>query len=831
MTTVQDIYELSPMQQGMLFHTLYAPESGVYFEQRHCLLEGNLDVAAFKQAWQTVVERHPVLRTAFYWEAADKPLQVVYASAELPWVEADWQTLSEPEQVGKLAAFLQGDRAPGFRLDQAPLMRCALFQIGPKQHRFVWSHHHLLMDGWCNAVLIKEVLAFYTAQRQGQSLRLTPPLPYRDYIVWLQQQDQQAAQAYWQRTLAGFTAPTSLGIDRIRPEAAIAAKHGDQWLTLSQSTTADLNAFAQRHHLTLNTLIQGAWAVLLSRYGDTADVVFGATVSGRPPTLPGADAIIGLFINTVPVRVTLPPDVSVLPWLQQIQAAQRDREAYAYSPLTDIQAWSAVPRGVALFESLLVFENYPMSLDAALSDSSSGLVIRDGQGVEQTNYPLALVVIPGDTLAFRANYNPSRISAPAIQRLLSHLEVLLQGLITNSEQPLSALPLMTRAEQQQFTTWNQTGQPLPDQCVHELIAAQAQATPEVTAVAFAETTLTYRDLDRRAHQLAQQLQALGVGPEVPVAVCIERSPDLVVALLGILQAGGAYLPIDPSYPRDRLSWMLQDAAPPVLITHPATQTLADTLSSESDHIQQLNLHPTTLLPHLPATPPPFPSPTPDNAIYILYTSGSTGRPKGVINTHRGLVNRLCWMQDTYSLTPGDLVLQKTPLSFDVSAWEFFWPLLTGATLVLARPDGHKDSAYLADLIQQAQITTLHFVPSMLAAFLEAPEAAQCTSLKRVICSGEAMPTDLQTRFFQTLPNVELHNLYGPTEAAIDVTAWACQPDNDASPTVPIGWPIANTQIHLLDSLGRLVPPGIPGELHIGGVGVARGYLNRPDLTA
>jgi len=437
----------------MLFHTLYAPESGVYFEQRSCLLEGDLHVAAFKQAWQEVVQRHAVLRTAFYWEEADKPLQVVYASAELPWVQEDWQVLTEPEQAEKLEAFLQRDRIQGFRLDQAPLMRCALFQLGPQRHRFVWSHHHLLMDGWCNALLIKEVLACYRARRQGQTLTLQPPRPYRDYILWLQQQDQQAAQAYWQKTLAGFAAPTPLGIDRLRLTSA-PSEHCDQWLTLSQNLTADLNACAQRHHLTLNTLIQGAWALVLSRYSDTGDVVFGATVSGRPPTLPGADSIVGLFINTVPVRVSLPPEMPLLPWLQQIQADQRDRETYSFSRLTDIQSWSQVPHGTPLFESLLVFENYPVSLNAALTDDSSGLTIREGKGFEQTNYPLALVVIPGETLALRMNYDQSRIPTAAIHRLLNHLETLLQGMIADPDQPLATLLPLTPARSPQPSSSN-----------------------------------------------------------------------------------------------------------------------------------------------------------------------------------------------------------------------------------------------------------------------------------------------------------------------------------------------------------------------------------------
>ncbi|MEO1069788.1 MAG: condensation domain-containing protein, partial [Cyanobacteria bacterium J06638_6] len=495
MTTVQDIYELSPLQQGMLFHTLYAPGSGVYFEQRSGLLEGILDVAAFKQAWQTVVERHAVLRTAFYWEEADKPLQVVYDSAELPWAEADWQALSEVAQAEKLDDFLRRDRSQGFSLNQAPLMRCALFQLSSKQHRFVWSHHHLLMDGWCNALLIKEVMAFYRAQCQRQDLTLQPPRPYRDYILWLQQQDQQASQAYWRTTLAGFTAPTPLGIDRLRPTLANPhSEHRDHWLTLSQRATADLNALVQGHRLTLNTLIQGAWALALSRDSGASEVVFGATVSGRPPTLPGAESIVGLFINTVPVRVALPPEMPLLPWLHQIQDAQRDRETYSFSTLTDIQSWSTVPRGTPLFESLLVFENYPVSLTAAVVDQSSGLTLLEGQGFEQTNYPLALVVIPGEKLSLRVNYDCDRIPTAAVQRLLNHLETLLQGMIVDPNQSLAALPLLTATEHQQIAAWNQTQQPIPEGCVHEQIAEQAKEHPDATAIIFEATRLSYRDL-------------------------------------------------------------------------------------------------------------------------------------------------------------------------------------------------------------------------------------------------------------------------------------------------------------------------------------------------
>ncbi|MEB3358886.1 MAG: condensation domain-containing protein, partial [Synechococcales bacterium] len=591
--TVQDIYELSPMQQGMLFHTLYAPQSGVYFEQRSGLLTGSLDIEAFKGAWQSVVERHAVLRTAFYWEVADKPLQVVYPHAELPWLEEDWQRLTEAEQAAKLNDFLQGDRTQGFRLDQAPLMRCALFRLGPERHRFVWSHHHLLMDGWCNALLIKEVMTCYTARRQGQTVALPSPRPYRDYILWLQQQDQQAAKAYWHSILAGFTVPTPLGIHRSHTASIVSqAKHQDQWLTLPQTLTADLNAFTKQHHLTLNTLLQGAWALMLGRYGDTSDVMFGATVSGRPPSLPGAASMVGLFINTVPVRVSLPLEQPLLPWLYQIQESQRDRETYAFSPLTDIQSWSEVSPGTPLFESLLVFENYPTSLSDVLTDRNSGLAIEETRGFEQTNYPLALFVIPGEALTLRVNYACDRIPTRAAQRLLSHLETLLQGMVANPNQPLAALPLLTPSEHRLIEAWNQTEQSIPQSCVHELVAAQAEKTPGAIAIIFENTSLSYRELNHRTNQLASFLKQQGLQQGHRVAVCLERSTELVITLLAILKAGATYVPLDPTYPTERLRFILQDAQVSLLITanaSPVSNTLPAIESITNHAIPILNL--------------------------------------------------------------------------------------------------------------------------------------------------------------------------------------------------------------------------------------------------
>ncbi|NEQ47693.1 MAG: amino acid adenylation domain-containing protein [Leptolyngbya sp. SIOISBB] len=833
MTTVQDIYELSPMQQGMLFHTLYAPASGVYFEQRSCLLAGSLDVAAFKRAWQAVVERHAVLRTAFYWEEADKPLQVVYASAELPWIEADWQTLSEPQQEAKLAAFLQSDRTQGFRLDQPPLMRCVLFQLSPERYRFVWSHHHLLMDGWCNALLIKEVLAFYTAQRQGQALTLPSPCPYRDYILWLQQQDQQAAQTYWQQALADFHAPTPLGIDRSRPTPNTPhSEHYNQWHTLSQTLTADLNAFAQRYHLTLNTLFQGAWALVLSRYSGTLEVVFGATVAGRPPTLPGSDSIVGLFINTVPVRVALSPAMPLLSWLQQIQKAQRDRETYAFSSLTDIQSWSAVPHGTPIFESLLVFENYPVSLTAALTDDSSGLIIQEGQGFEQTNYPLALVVIPGETLALRVNYDRDRFPRVAIQRLLGHLETVLTGIMAAPEASTGQLPLLTPT-QQQLQAWNQTDQPIPDRCVHELIADQAQVTPATTAVIFEEISLSYQELDQRTNQLAHHLVQQGVQPGDRLALCLERSAELVVTLLAILKTGAVYVPLDPTYPVERLRFILKDAQVSLLITAPGETVDSAIETAEIVHsmgVQVLDVRPhqahITTQPSHPVTQLPSHSPTSNDPAYLIYTSGSTGTPKGVPIQHQSLTNLLNSMAQAPGMTAQDTLLAVTTPAFDIAALELFLPLTVGGTLVVASQDTVRDPQSLAAQLEHHDVTLMQATPATWRLLLESGWSGKANL--KLLCGGEALEITLAQRLLNS--GAELWNLYGPTETTIWSAALKLEAATLADGFVPIGPPIANTQFHVLDAQQRPVPLGVPGELYIGGLGLSPGYWQRQDLT-
>jgi amino acid adenylation domain-containing protein/thioester reductase-like protein/FkbM family methyltransferase len=821
---IEDIYPLSPMQEGILFESLYAPDSGAYFEQFSCIFTGYFDVRVFEKAWQQVVEKYSVFRTAFVWESLNQPIQIVYHQINVKVETYNWRNLSTQEQQKELETFLEAERQKSFQLSQAPLMRLHLIQLEENTYQFVWCYHHLLLDGWSSPLVFKDLLDFYQAISQGEALPFKATSSYRNYIAWIQQQDKELAAQYWRKNLQGFTTPTPLTVDKpLSMRSQQNSGDREQQINLTASATAAVVSFARQHQLTLSNLVQTTWGLLLSRYSQETDVLFGATVSGRPPELAGIESMVGLFINTLPVRVQISEHTELLGLLKDLQTQQVESEQYSYSSLVEIQGFSNVKRGTSLFESIVVFENYPV--DSDVLENNSDFAISNIQSIEKTNYPLTVVVVPGEQLLLKVMYDASRFEDETISRMLGHFVTLLEAIVADPHQQISHLPILTQSEQQQLLVqWNDTGVDYAcNKCIHQLFEEQVQHTPDAVAVTFGNQQLTYHELNCRANSLAHYLQSLGVKPDTLVGICVERSLEMVIGILGILKAGGAYVPLDPEYPQERLSFMLEDAALSVLLTQqklveklPQHQARVVCLDTDWEIIPQSNQQ------------NPITGVQATNLAYVIYTSGSTGKPKGAMNTHLGICNRLLWMQQAYQLTAVDCILQKTPFSFDVSVWEFFWPLLTGACLVVAKPGGHKDSAYLVNIILEQQVTTLHFVPSMLRVFIEEESVKNCNSLKRVICSGEALTKELQERFFARL-DCELHNLYGPTEAAIDVTYWQCKPDSNLK-TVPIGRPIANTQIHILDSHLQPVPIGVPGELHISGVGLARGYLNRPDLT-
>lgn len=649
------------------------------------------------------------------------------------------------------------------------------------------------------------------------------PIQYKDFVYWQRQQleeDFHQHLDYWRQKLKDAPPLLQLPTDKPRPSVQSYQGRCQSW-EISSSLTKQLQSLAQNEGVTLFMLLLAAFKTLLYRYTGQEDLIVGSPIANRNhDQLKG---LIGFFVNTLVLRSNLTGNLNFSELLSQIR--QVALEAYAhqdlpfdklvevlqpardlsYTPLFQVMfALQDAPQ-LATIPSLTLSE-YKVDSQIAQFDLSVSIENRD------------------ETLIATFEYNTDLFNDETITRMVSHYQNLLEGIVFNPQVRLLELPLLSAEEKQQLLVdWNPTPIDISQNLsIHQLFEQQVAKTPDAIALIFEEQQITYFELNRRANILANYLQTLGIEADTIVGVCLERSLEMAIALLAILKAGGAYLPLDCSYPQERLAFMLDDANISVLL---AQRHLLQALPVYQGQI--ICLDDNDIWTGNKVTNP-VSKIEPENLAYVIYTSGSTGTPKGVMNTHQGLVNRLLWMQDAYRLTPKDRVLQKTPYSFDVSVWEFFWPLITGASLVIAKPGGHQDSGYLVDLIGREQITTLHFVPSMLQIFLEEPELQKCRSLKRIICSGEALSLSLQEKFFARL-NCELYNLYGPTEAAIDVTHWHCQPSSERR-IVPIGRPIANTQIYILNQNLQPVPIGVAGELHIGGVGLARGYLNRPKLT-
>jgi amino acid adenylation domain-containing protein len=817
---IESIYPLSPLQEGLLFHSLYDPEAGLYFTQLQLVFTGEFKVSAFKRAWQQVLDRHPILRTFFIWKGRDKPLQIVRQRVTLPWDERDWRDLSAREQEENSQIFLESDRHRGFTLSEAPLMRFLFVCLAEDKYQFIWSHHHLLLDGWSLSLLLKEVSAWYENISQNQQLSAEPVRPYQDFIAWIERQDLSEAEIFWRRMLSGFERPINLGIDRVSSILPNVIKnHAVVQILLPATTTEALESMVRKHHLTLSTLVQGAWALFLSRYSGEEDVMFGTVSSGRPVTLRGVETMVGLFINTLPMRVRISPEISCLQWLKKVQDQQIEMRQYEYSSLSQIQGWSEVPRGVPLFETILAFENYPV--DKILQKPFGGMQIQEVRVIERTNYPIFVQVNPGSELRVTITYDCHRFQTATINRMLGHFQTLLKGIADNPSQRLSDLSLLTEAERQQLLVErNDTATEYPqDKSIQELFEEQVARLPEADAVICKCTNLSYGELNKKANQLASYLRELGIGPGVFVGVCMERSVDMAIALLGVLKAGGAYVPLDPHFPADRIEFMLEDSHSGVLITQ---SHLRGDIGGFSGVVVCLDSDWEAISKERDGDPATQAGP--DDLAYVIYTSGSTGKPKGVQISHRALVNFLCSMQREPGMTAADSLLSVTTMSFDIFGLELYLPLITGARVVMAERDDTLDGSRLTGLLKKHGVTVMQATPSTWRLLIESGWSGH-GGLK-ALCGGEAFPPDLVGALLERCR--ELWNLYGPTETTIWSTVHRIE--SEEAP-VSIGHPIANTQVYILDKTLQLVPTGVVGELHIGGDGLSRGYLNRPELTA
>ncbi|MCC6858461.1 MAG: amino acid adenylation domain-containing protein, partial [Bryobacterales bacterium] len=811
---LESVYPLSPMQQGMLFHTLYAPGSGVYVEQLHCILEGSLDAAAFRQAWQRALDRHTVLRTAFVWKRLENARQVVHRHLEVPLEWEDWSGLEAAEQDHRLEAMLACERLRGFDLNKAPLVRLKLIRLGENTHRFVWSHHHLLLDGWSLPILLKEVFACYEAAAAGRTPVLPPARPYREYIDWLRRQDRSRAQAFWRRYLKGFAAPTPLAAGPEPSAAPDLTTYATEEIQLPAECTSELQALCRQNGLTLNTLVQGAWALLLSRYSGESDVLFGATVSGRPAELAGAGSMLGLFINTLPVRARIPDGMAMLDWLRQLQVEQAELRQYEHSSLAEVQSWSEIPRGVSLFDSLLVFENYPV--DDSLLSGTGSIRVRGIRSLEQTNYPLTLVSGPGRVLALKAAFDTRRFERSRVIRMLGHLRVLLESVAADPRRRLCELSPVPPEERRLLTVeWARNPADFDTaRTAPELFEEQVRLRPAACAVAAGERRLTYADLNRRVNRMARYLRKRGVRPESVVAIWMERSVEMIVAALAVIKAGGAYLPLDPDYPRDRIEYMLADSRAEFVLTSDA---LARRMPAPGPAVIRCDTELDAIAAEEESDPQPLARP--GNLAYIIYTSGSTGRPKGTLLQHGGLANFVRAFSRTTGIGPGTRVLQFASFSFDASVGELFTALCCGAEMHLAESGDVRSGPALLRLIRDGGITHATLPPSLLRVL--PPESVP--GLQTLFSVGEPCPPDVSERWSQ---GRALFNGYGPTEATVGAT---CHRLTGGPPL--IGKPFANVEVYVLDRTLEAAGVGVPGELCIGGAGLARGYLGRPDLTA
>lgn len=821
---------LSFSQMRLWFLEQFEPGRPLYNIPAAIRLHGRLNISALERGFVELVRRHESLRTCFpsnegepYQQVTEPPDQVCVIRLVSPNSDEPLESL--------LLRLISAEAAIPFSLSQGPLLRVILFQVSLEHHVLFLCMHHIIADGWSLGVLLRELQDLYTAFAAWRPSPLSPlAIQVCDVACW--EREFQAGGtlntqlAYLQTHLAGL-APLELPTDHPRPPI-FSYKGRTISVSVPATLLQSLKQLAQEQGATLYMVLLAAFQTLLGRYSGQTDIAVGSPVAHRTRT--ETEGLVGCFVNTLVLRCQLDMHSSFLELLAHAKDVCLQAFTYQDIPferLVDLLSEKRDPSRPPLVQVLLVLQNAPRS-ELNLPGIYSEWIDLQSE-TAKFDLTLGLEERADHTLRGWLEYASDLWEGQSIERLWQHFLVLLQGIVDHPSAKLSALPLLTEAERHQIlVAWNDTQVDFAQLlCIHQLFEAQVQRSPNAVAVVFGEEQLSYRELDQRANHLAHKLCQLGVGPDVLVALCIHRSLEMIVGLLGILKAGGAYIPIDPDYPHDRIAFMLQDAQPAVLVHTAALRPLLPAARAQMhvvcmDDVRNASSEPCE---------PPITKVEPSNAIYAIYTSGSTGHPKGVLNIHRGIANRILWMQAQYSLLPAHRVLQKTPFSFDVSGWEFYWPLLTGACLVLAKPGGHRDPAYLRSLIAQAGITHLHFIPSMLTEFLEQEQLGEdCRSLQQVFCSGEALGAALAQRFAERLAHVHLYNLYGPTEASIEVSYFACD-GMSGQAQIPIGRPIANTQLYVLDPHLNPVPIGVPGELHIGGVPVARGYLNRPDLTA
>ncbi|GLS24565.1 non-ribosomal peptide synthetase [Marinibactrum halimedae] len=842
---IQDIFPLTPLQSGMLFETLYSQtdsNNGMYLTQSAIGFQGQADINVLQQAWQQVVNHYDALRMQVITDNSagiNEGLQVILKKLEVNIKLVDWKEKNDEALKAACDIWMQESKRSGINFEQGPLLRMTLFQ-GQNCCYLLFEQHHIVLDGWSQSIVLSNLFKLYqsllNSKQKIHSLPATAP--YSAYLKVLTDTCKQEETAFWQDYLSQYDVKTPLpmaSLTEYNNELAAREAFHETTLTLSAEVSVKLETMLKAHRITMNTALQCIWGLLLHLHSGNKTVMFGSVSSGRSGLqgVQNGDQMVGLCINTTPTCMTFDGQRNLLEQLKQMQSRESQKLHFETTSLTRIQAMLDNSNNDAFFQTLFVYENYPVE---KISDNNRLIV--DFMGDEAPNYPLSLRAISEGSIALTCTWDGYFYTEKHISVLMGQFERLLQQLTVQPECPIQDFRLITAAEKQltltQYnqTQYNQTHLDYPrNQCLHEWFEEQVNATPDAIAVAAQGESLSFQQLYERSQRLALYLQSVGVKPDTLVGLCVERSLDMMVGILGILQAGGAYVPLDPSYPEDRLAYMLEDSQACLVITQARYQSklsalaqadrpllVLDTQQADIDACADLSLTRAVRAPHL---------------AYVIYTSGSTGKPKGVMVEHRSIVNHMQWIIHQLALGVGKSVLQKTAFNFDAAQWELM-ALLGGSTVVMAAPGIEKDPQQLHDAIVTHQITTLQCVPVLLNALLEQTELHQCDSLEAILCGGELLEQRLVERCQQALPAASLYNLYGPTECTIDATFYDCsaQPaaTSSAGAITPIGIPVNNTQVYVLDPYQNPQPIGVPGELHIAGDCLARGYLGRPELT-
>lgn len=815
---IEGLYPLTGTQEGILYHSLLEEGGDLYVQQYVSTITGDLDVEQFRDSWSRLIARHPALRSLIVWEGRDDPLQLVRESVDLPWQQIDLGHLSSEDATKEIETFLAADRANGFQLDRAPLMRLALFDLPDGDHRFVWTHHHIILDGWSLQLALDEVLSTYS-NLGTEDVELEDAPTYKSFVDHLAARDRSDARDFWSGYLDGFENANQLDASGDSPGSPWATTQVSESHELSNDLTSRLGSFIKEQGLTLNTVFRAAWALVVSRYSGDRDVVFGATVAGRPPDLDRSMEMLGLFINTIPVRAEIPDQLSNLEWMRALQADQNEMSSFEWTPLPEIQTWAETRAGQPLFTSLLVVENLPSP------GRLSTIAFEDEEYLQRSNYPLALLVFPGEQIELNLLHEPRRFSTEVARSLLGQVEHAVRSLIGGADAPAASTDILPSGQLTKVMDWSRSPLAAEDGSILVRIEKAAASHPEAIALSGSGSKLTYSELMERCHALAGRLISAGAKKGDRIAIDMDRSPTAIVAALAVMHAGGAYVPLDPDLPPRRLEAVLADIDARFLLVD---GTREPAIAGSIEVVDVTSLHPG----HDRDYSLPLPDIDPKDIAYVIFTSGSTGKPKGVAVTHGNLSHSTGAREPFYQDDPGVFLL-TSPTFFDSSMAGIFWTLSTGGTLHVPESNAEQDIPRLVDLIETESVSHLLTLPSVFQLLIDTAGPGQLDSLRVAIVAGEQCPAELVARHQEKAPSARLYNEYGPTEATVWVTATRLDGDSphpgDARPS--IGKPIPGAEVFVLDEDRRPSPAGVVGEIYAGGPGVATGYLTDADQTA